>query len=118
MWNDEDLSIFSRDQQTDPTDIHSGGRALKAVVRPYAKATAGTPLRMSFDIRKGIFEFEFRHEDGIDASSEFFVPNYQYPQGYEVEISDGRYEKDEATQTLRYFHTSERQIHWVRIKSD
>ena len=118
MWNDEDLSIFSRDQQTDPTDIHSGGRALKAIVRPYAKATAGTPLRMSFDIHRRIFEFEFRHEDGIDASSEFFVPNYQYPQGYEVEISDGRYEKDEATQKLRYFHTSERQIHWVRIKSD
>ena len=34
LWNDEDLSIFSRDQQTDPDDINSGGRALEAVVRP------------------------------------------------------------------------------------
>ncbi|MDY7041714.1 MAG: cellulase family glycosylhydrolase, partial [Chloroflexota bacterium] len=49
QWNDEDLSIFSRDQQTDPADIHSGGRALEAAVRPYARAVAGEPLRMHFD---------------------------------------------------------------------
>lgn len=117
MWNDEDLSIFSRDQQTNPADIHSGGRALEAVVRPYAKATAGIPLRMSFNIRKKIFEFEFSHEENIDAPTEFFIPNYQFPHGYEVEISDGHYEKDQAAQILRYFHTRERQTHWVRIKN-
>lgn len=117
MWNDEDLSIFSRDQQTNPGDVNSGGRALEAVVRPYAKATAGLPLRMSFDIRKKIFEFEFRHEDHIDAPTEFFIPNFQYPQGYDVECSDGRYEKDEAAQIFRYFHTRERQTHRVRVKS-
>ncbi|MCD6425962.1 MAG: cellulase family glycosylhydrolase, partial [Anaerolineales bacterium] len=33
QWNDEDLSIFSRDQQVDPGDINSGGRALAAVLR-------------------------------------------------------------------------------------
>lgn len=115
MWNGEDLSIFSRDQQTNPADINSGGRALEAVVRPYARATAGLPLRMSFDIRKKVFEFEFRHEAGINAPTEFFIPNYQYPRGYEVEISDGRFEKDEAAQVLRYFHTKERQTHSVRV---
>jgi hypothetical protein len=116
-WNDEDLSIFSRDQQTNPADIHSGGRALEAVVRPYAKATAGLPLRMSFDVGKKTFEFEFRHEEGITAPSEFFIPNFQYPRGYEVEILDGRFEKDEAAQVLCYFHTPEKQTHWVRVKS-
>ncbi len=35
-WNQEDLSIFSRDQQTNPADINSGGRALAGFVRPYA----------------------------------------------------------------------------------
>ena len=34
QWNSEDLSIFSRDQQSDPSDINSGGRALSAIVRP------------------------------------------------------------------------------------
>ncbi len=117
MWNDEDLSIFSRDQQNDPADIHSGGRALQAVVRPYARATAGEPLRMSFDVRKKAFEFEFRHEEGIDKPTEFFIPNYQYPRGYIVEVSDGCYEKDETAQLLRYYHNPEREVHWVRVNS-
>ena len=78
LWNDEDLSIFSRDQQADPTDIHSGGRGLSAVVRPYARATTGVPLRMSFDLRRRIFEFEFCHDPAISAPTEFFIPTYQY----------------------------------------
>ena len=44
-WNEEDLSIFSRDQQHDPEDMNSGGRSLAAIVRPYPTATAGEPLR-------------------------------------------------------------------------
>ena len=52
QWNDEDLSIFSRNQQADPEDVNSGGRALEAVVRPYARAVAGEPLRMTFDVKR------------------------------------------------------------------
>ena len=33
-WNQEDLSIYSIDQRSDPADINSGGRALKGFVRP------------------------------------------------------------------------------------
>jgi hypothetical protein len=115
LWNDEDLSIFSRDQQKDPKDIHSGGRALEAVVRPYARATAGMPLRMEFDIRRRRFEFEFRHDTNCTAPTEFFIPDYQYPNGYRVTVSDGRYQIDLPTRTLWYYHTLEREIHWVRV---
>jgi hypothetical protein len=116
LWNDEDLSIFSRDQQADPADIHSGGRGLSAVVRPYARATAGEPLRMSFDIRRRRFKFEFRHDAAITAPTEFFIPNYQYPKGYCVDVSDGRYEMDPETQSLRYFHTLQQNKHRVRVR--
>ncbi|MGB9879599.1 MAG: hypothetical protein ACPLRM_02440, partial [Anaerolineae bacterium] len=115
QWNDEDLSIFSRDQQADPQDIHSGGRALPAVVRPYARATAGEPLRMHFDYKSRAFEFEFRHDPGIGAPTEIFVPNYQYPHGYVVKVSDGRYEVNQEAQTLIYWHGTERQVHKVRV---
>ena len=30
LWNDEDLSLFSRDQMTGSGSIHDGGRALQA----------------------------------------------------------------------------------------
>lgn len=115
-WNDEDLSIFSRDQQTDPADIHSGGRALAAVIRPYAMATAGEPLRMTFDRRRRRFDFTFRHDPAVAGPTEFFIPHYQYPTGYRVEISDGRCEVDPGAQILRYYHTPGRDKHRVRVR--
>ena len=118
LWNDEDLSIFSRDQQVDPADIHSGGRGLSAVVRPYARATAGNPLRTSFDIRRRIFEFEFYHDPAIAVPTEFFIPTYQYPRGYRVDVSDGRYEMDPESQSLRYFHTLKQNRHWMKVRPE
>jgi hypothetical protein len=116
LWNGEDLSIFSRDQQSDPADLHSGGRALEAVVRPYARAVAGEPLRMHFDRRRRVFEFDFRHDPRIAAPTELFVPTYQYPRGYEVELSDGTSESIPETQTLAYHHGAERETHTLRIR--
>ncbi len=115
QWNGEDLSIFSRDQQTDPQDIHSGGRALQAVVRPYARAVAGEPLSMMFDPKRKVFTFAFRHDASVTAPTELFVPNYQYPQGYAIKVSDGSIEIDREQQLLRYHHTFTRDIHTIRI---
>jgi len=116
MWNDEDLSVFSRDQQTDPDDINFGGRALKALVRPYARKIAGEPLRMAFNVKRRLFEFEFRHDSTVTAPTEIFIPSYQYPEGCTVEVSDGTYEMNEASQTLFYRHGPERDVHHVRVR--
>jgi hypothetical protein len=115
QWNGEDLSIFSRDQQSDADDIHSGGRALEAVVRPYARKVAGEPLGMHFDLHTRTFELEFRHDPAVSAPTEIFVPNYQYPDGYEVEVSDGTYGTDRASQALIYLHGTGQEVHRVRV---
>jgi hypothetical protein len=116
QWNDEDFSIFSRDQQIDPNDVHSGGRALEAVVRPYARAVAGEPLRMAFDIKHRVFEFEFQHDPTVIAPTEIFVPDYQYPDGYRVKVSDGMYEMDRVDQVLIYRHSAERDVHSICVR--
>ena len=124
MWNDEDLSIFSRDQQQMSAaaqqqvseDVNSGGRALEAVVRPYPRRVAGEPLRMHFDLPTHTFEFEFRHDPKVSAPTEIFVPEYQYPDGHEVEVSDGTYGTDPTNQTLVYLHGTERDVHHVRVR--
>jgi 1-acyl-sn-glycerol-3-phosphate acyltransferase len=118
QWNGEDFSIFSRDQQTDPQDIHSGGRALPAVVRPYARAVAGEPLRMTFDPDRKVFTFMFRHDATVTAPTELFLPNYQYPHGYAVEVSDGSVEIDREQQVLRYHHTTTCDIHTIRLTGE
>ncbi len=116
LWNGEDLSIFSRDQQTGSGNIHDGGRALRAAVRPYARKIAGIPLGMSFDMKGRVFKFEFQHHAALKGATELYIPNYQYPDGYHVNVSDGHYEKDLDTQTLFYHHGESREVHRIEIR--
>jgi hypothetical protein len=115
-WNDEDLSLYSPDQRQNPRDLNSGGRALRAAVRPYAMATAGTPLRMRFNYGSGAFVFRFRHDPGIAAPTEIFVPRLHYPSGLRVWVSDGSYEHDAARQLLRYTPGPDGPEHEIRIR--
>ncbi len=116
QWNAEDFSIFSRDQQDDPGDINSGGRALEAVVRPYPVSTAGEVLRLSFDMKTRRCELQFRHDPQVAAPTEVFLPGYQYPRGCQVEVSDGTFEVQANEQRLVYRHTLTQAEHWIRVK--
>jgi len=115
LWNDEDFSIFSRDQQANPADLNSGGRALSAAVRPYAARIAGELLEMSFDSQRKVFRLVFRHDPQISAPTEIFLPNLHYPAGVQVEVSDGRWKHHPEHQALIYAHTSERDTHTLVI---
>jgi hypothetical protein len=115
QWNDEDLSIFSRDQQQYPEDINSGGRALEAAIRPHAERIAGKPLRQAFNLKTRIYELQFEVDFNIDAPTEFYVPNYHYPEGYQVETPGGYCTRDPKEQRLYYFPERVDMVHVVRI---
>ena len=102
LWNDEDLSIFSRDQQTGSGDIHDGGRAMQAVLRPYVYKTPGKLISMSFNIETRVFECSFELNSEIDALLEIFIPDFQYPHGFEVIAKDGHWEFEPDSQILTY----------------
>lgn len=114
-WNAEDLSIFSRDQRTDAADINSGGRALRAFVRPYPRATAGEVVRMRFDMRRRVFELVLRHDRRVTAPTEIFVPRLQYPRGFHARVSDGVVVSRPECQILEYHHGTRRAEHWLRL---
>jgi hypothetical protein len=116
QWNDEDFSIYSPDQRREPGDINSGGRALQAVIRPFPMATAGEPLLSRFDPGSRVYRLTFRHDSSISAPTLIFVPAYQYPQGFSVKISDGRYTLNHSMQTLEYWPDFQRSIHRITIK--
>jgi hypothetical protein len=93
-WNGEDLSVFSRDELKPSAEktpaASSGGRALRGFVRPYAIATAGRPLKMSFNRRSGRFKYSFEADFSIQAPTEIFVPSIQYPEGYSIAVKGCR----------------------------
>ncbi len=101
-WNQEDLSIFSRDQQEFDwqTDINSGGRAVKGFCRPYARRIAGMPTLVQFNRKKGNFKFEFEADDSISAPTEVYVPSIQYPKGYDVKCTGAEWNAEQDEQVL------------------
>jgi hypothetical protein len=96
LWNLEDFSIFSRDQQTVDwqKDINSGGRAITGFCRPHFISVAGKPLKMEFNIKKGSFLFEFDADKSIKTSTTIYVPKIQYPNGFDITVSEGEIKKD------------------------
>ena len=113
----EDFSIFSRDQQTDPNDINSGGRAIKAFCRPYPRFIAGTPLQSDFNSLKGVYTLDFDASGNVDVPTEIYVPRVQYPKGYTVQSTSGRYERNPTRQSLNVFisKSGPQQIRITRI---
>lgn len=75
-WNQEDLSVFSRDQ--------NGGRAVEGFVRPYVRATQGVLTEMRFDRASGEFVFSFDADPKIPAPTEIYIPEVQYTDDFAI----------------------------------
>jgi hypothetical protein len=117
QWNDEDLSLFSRDQQRGRRDdLDSGGRALQAAIRPYPMAVAGEPLKLSFDPGSGEFELVIRDDPRVATATEVFVPRLQYPRGYHVAVSDGDCAERPQDQVLEFRHNRSGGEHTLRLR--
>jgi hypothetical protein len=99
LWNDEDLSIFSQDQQVDTENINSGGRALNAIVRPYLRKISGDPKKQAFDVRRK--EYTLLFEDQKDGELVIFVPDFQYPRGFRVDFESGKWDLSAEEQEIR-----------------
>ncbi|MGZ5960243.1 MAG: cellulase family glycosylhydrolase [Rhizomicrobium sp.] len=84
-WNQEDLSIYSRDQSTGPNDPDSGGRAVKGFSRPYARRVQGEPKSVKFDAAAGTFTLVFEADGNITTPTEVFVPAIHFPNGAKID---------------------------------
>lgn len=106
LWNIEDFSIFSRDQQTIDwhSNIDSGGRAIPGFCRPHFISVAGVPKKMEFSIKKGTFVFEFLGVASIKAITTIYVPKIQYPTGFDTNVSEGDIKKEEEQYILIKIH--------------
>ncbi|KAI8605323.1 glycoside hydrolase superfamily [Dissophora ornata] len=145
-WNGEDFSIFSLDsprasphntngRPTPKSDdgpdheAHLGGRALDAVVRPYAAKVAGEPTSSEFDYNTLQYTFRFCnyiqapvptvHGTVMAFETEIFIPSYHYDDtSLEILVSDGDWRYVRERQTLYYRHRNMQPgaVHSIRIR--
>ncbi len=115
QWNGEDFSIYRRDPQSSSSGADDGARAARAFQRPYPVATAGTPLCLEYDMRRGRLTFRFRHDPVVNAPTEIFLPRRMYGAGCRVIVSDGTWELQPGSQTLLYHHDPRQPVHELRV---
>lgn len=113
LWNNEDLSIFSRDQQMNPENIHSGGRALPAFIRPYLRSLKGFPISQLFKYKRKEYLLIFNGKENGDLT--IFVPEYHYPRGYRVEFSNGDWKINQDHQELHVNYSADPNNQILRI---
>eukprot|EP00999_Lentomonas_sp_LEN2_P002146 NODE_338_length_1611_cov_90.814690_g306_i0.p1 GENE.NODE_338_length_1611_cov_90.814690_g306_i0~~NODE_338_length_1611_cov_90.814690_g306_i0.p1 ORF type:complete len:518 (-),score=81.73 NODE_338_length_1611_cov_90.814690_g306_i0:57-1550(-) len=58
-----------------------------ALSRTYPRATAGTPLALSFDAHTGLFNYQYKIDKSIDLPTEIFARmDVYYPTGFALEL--------------------------------
>jgi hypothetical protein len=89
-WNDEDLSIWSKDDISERNEKldDAGARAIAGWRRPYPMATAGRPLAIRWDRRNRRFEYRFQADPKVLAPTEFYAPVECFASDREVLVTD------------------------------
>lgn len=99
-WNQEDLSIFSRDQQADPADPDSGGRAIRGFCRPYVRRAQGSVELTRFDAATRTYSLKVNAEVKCAQPTEIYVPAAQFPRGFDVRLEGVRARLEHAPNQL------------------
>lgn len=90
----------------DDSDLTTLKAAKAAVlIRPYARAIAGTPLSMSFDTGSKAFSLSYT-PNAATAPTEISMPALQYPDGYRVTVQGGRVTSAANAMVLEVANTS------------
>ncbi|WFC96549.1 hypothetical protein MBRA1_003210 [Malassezia brasiliensis] len=112
-WNQEDFSLVNfearaadRQNVRAHETLYRGGRALDAVLRPYACKVAGIPVSTAWDAQRRTLRFSWRNgPEACRAPTEVYVPEYLFcDHAPQVQLSDGTYKYVPEEQTLYIYH--------------
>jgi hypothetical protein len=107
-WNQEDLSIFSRDQHSAGSD---GGRAVRGFARPYVRAAQGELLSQSFDWTNAVFTAEIDADPSISAPTELVAPSAWFDAGGSLRCEGAEVEQSGGVWLIRALGPGRLRIH-------
>ncbi len=80
VWNEEDFSLI--DKKGKP-------RGLGVNVRPYVRRLKGAPIFQSFDQLTKKYSLRFKSGPGLPPTIIYIPKSVQYPNGFQIYVSDG-----------------------------
>ncbi|WFD30541.1 hypothetical protein MSPP1_001562 [Malassezia sp. CBS 17886] len=87
--------------------LYRGGRALDAIIRPYACKVAGVPCATRWDDASHTLHFRWRNvAQCASQTTEVFIPSYIFDAHPHAQVSDGYTEYRREEQTLYVHHTN------------
>ncbi|MFW9971035.1 MAG: hypothetical protein ACFFDF_12650, partial [Candidatus Odinarchaeota archaeon] len=78
---------------------------------------SGIPLKMEFNYKEKTFYFEFDANSYISSPTIIYIPKIQFPEGYDIKITEGELKKNEDEQLI-FINTKKDGIHSVKIKQN
>ncbi|HWM74954.1 MAG TPA: cellulase family glycosylhydrolase [Nocardioides sp.] len=101
FWRDPTTADDAQGLFRDDRRLSTVKRAkVRTLVRTYAQATAGTPLKMRFDTDSGAFRYRYRPDRRIHEPTEIFVSPLHYPRGWRVQVDHGTAERQGGSRLL------------------
>lgn len=98
----------------------AGNRAAEAFIRPAPIYIAGIILKYGFDLARVTFELKLEAPESTkeNAPTEIFIPPLHFPKDQmSVTLSGGKWEYNEQSRTLRWWHNEgEQTIKIVGVK--
>lgn len=115
-WNQEDLSIYSRDQETGGDATGDGGRAVPGFSRPYVRRAQGRLRSVRFDRAARRFTAEIDADAAVGGVTDIYVPRVHYAEGFVVRCEGGPAEVaiDAAAQRVRLRAATSAAL-WIEI---
>lgn len=89
-WDDSwRVGLFATKADEECLCFNTPSPRADVLIRPYAQATAGTPVSYSFDDDTRTLSYSYRPSDKASLATSIVVPAYYAPRGYTVTVTNG-----------------------------
>lgn len=106
-WDDSwRVGLFATKEDEECVCFTTPSPRADVLIRPYAQATAGTPVSYSFDDETEVLTYRYRPFKDQSLATRIVVPAYYAPEGYRVTVTNGRVVSASGAKYLKIMPTS------------
>ncbi|WP_162259444.1 cellulase family glycosylhydrolase [Phycicoccus sp. Soil803] len=104
------VGLFATKQDEECVCFNTHSPRADVLIKPYAQATAGTPVSYAFDDETRVLTYRYQPSSDSSLATSIVVPAYYAPHGYTVSVTNGRVASPSNATYLKVLPTSSAQV--------